>query len=78
MRWAGGKPNNLFFATISKACTSMADLEHDRQICACIVKTALEINECVTNSIVTMYAQCGTIKDACKVFDEMSELNVEP
>jgi len=76
MKWAGVKPNSFTFASVLKACASMADLEQGKQIHAHIVKTGLETNLCVANSIVTMYARCGTIEDACKAFDEILERNV--
>lgn len=76
MKRSGVKPNGFTFASVLKACASMADLEQGKQNHAHIVKTSLETDLCVANSIVTMYARCGTIEDARKVFDEILERNV--
>eukprot|EP01018_Ginkgo_biloba_P000473 Gb_25129 [translate_table: standard] len=76
MERAGIKPNHFTFASVLKACASLGDLEHGKQIYTQIIKTGFESDICVGNALVTMYAKCGNIEDARKEFDKMLERNV--
>lgn len=70
------KPNHFTFTSVLSACASLGDLECGNQIYAHVVKAGLEMETCVANSLVTMYARCGSIEDARKVFDRMLKRNL--
>eukprot|EP01018_Ginkgo_biloba_P000474 Gb_25130 [translate_table: standard] len=76
MKLAGVKPNHFTFASVLKACTSLPDLEHGKQIYAHIIKTGSQLDISVGSALVAMYARCGSIKDARREFNKMLERNV--
>lgn len=54
-----------------KACAELSDLQEGRQIHDDIVSGGFELDLCVGNSLVPMYAKCGKIVIARHVFDKM-------
>ncbi|CAN6472423.1 unnamed protein product [Victoria cruziana] len=59
-----------------RACASLAALEIGIQIHSLAVKTVYECDLVVGNALIDMYAKCGNIKDAHKVFDLMNEHDI--
>eukprot|EP01018_Ginkgo_biloba_P027654 Gb_41804 [translate_table: standard] len=76
MQREGMKPNMFTFVSVLSACASLAALEQGKQVHACIVKTGFEADVSVDNALITMYAKCGRIEDARKVFNNMFDQNV--
>lgn len=76
MQHTGLKPNETTFASIVSVCANLAVLEHGRHIHAHIFCMGFESPMSVVNALVTMYAKCGGIKDARKVFKKMIECDV--
>ncbi|XP_038692710.1 putative pentatricopeptide repeat-containing protein At5g13230, mitochondrial [Tripterygium wilfordii] len=60
------------YSSILRACASLAALESGIQIHSLTVKSNYTNNVVVGNSLIDMYAKCGSIKDARLVFDMMS------
>ncbi|XP_031490909.1 putative pentatricopeptide repeat-containing protein At5g13230, mitochondrial isoform X2 [Nymphaea colorata] len=58
------------------ACASLAALEIGIQIHSLAVKTVYDRDVVVGNALIDMYAKCGNIKDAHKVFDLMNEHDI--
>eukprot|EP01018_Ginkgo_biloba_P029573 Gb_20749 [translate_table: standard] len=71
MQRAGMKPNQFTFSNSLRACASIADLGHGNCVHAQIIKFSLESDVFVGSALVDMYAKCGSIVDACIVFDKM-------
>lgn len=69
-------PNMFTFVVALNACATIAALEHGRQIHSHIVKCKLESNIFIGSSVVDMYAKCGSLGEAQKVFDNMPEQDV--
>jgi len=76
MQRTGMKPNAETFASVLKACTSLAALHKGKVIHDSIIKRGFQFNVFVGSALVDMYAKCESIEDACKVFDEMPFRNV--
>eukprot|EP01018_Ginkgo_biloba_P009699 Gb_23924 [translate_table: standard] len=76
MQRAGMKPNKFTFATVTTACAGLAALEQGKLVHAHIIKAGFETNAFVGSALVDMYAKCGSIKKARKLFDEMPEQDV--
>eukprot|EP01018_Ginkgo_biloba_P022102 Gb_10152 [translate_table: standard] len=72
----GMRPDLFTFASLLRACASLAAIEQGRQAHAYFIKTGLEINIFVGGALVDMYAKCGCIEDARYVFDRMPTLDV--
>ncbi|KAH9306435.1 hypothetical protein KI387_010839 [Taxus chinensis] len=68
----GMQPNQATFVIVLGVCANLAALGQGKQIQSQVMKTGFENDVFVGNSLITMYAKCGTI-DASQVFDEMPE-----
>lgn len=76
MQWAGMKPNRLTFASIFKACSSLGFDQGAEQVHAYTAKSGFESDVFVRSNLVDIYAKCGSIEDARRMFDEMPERDV--
>jgi pentatricopeptide repeat protein len=76
MQHTGLESDEATFASIVSACANLAVLEHGRHIHAHIFCIGFESSMSVVNALVTMYAKCGDIEDARKVFEKMIERDV--
>uniref|UniRef100_A0A2P2PHW1 Pentatricopeptide repeat-containing protein At3g49170ic n=1 Tax=Rhizophora mucronata TaxID=61149 RepID=A0A2P2PHW1_RHIMU len=70
------KPNHFTFSSILKACANLADTRMGQQVYSYAVKMGLASVNCVGNSLISLYAQCGDMEDARKAFDAMFEKNL--
>lgn len=70
------KPNSVTYTTTLPACANLAALEHGKEIHKDIIRSGLQSDIVVENSLVDMYAKCGCLGDARKVFDNMLGRNV--
>ncbi|XP_077241240.1 pentatricopeptide repeat-containing protein At4g13650-like [Tasmannia lanceolata] len=57
------------FAVVLRACALTGDLNSGRQIHCQILKTHVGIDSFVDNALITMYGNCGFIKDSISVFN---------
>ncbi|XP_065874817.1 pentatricopeptide repeat-containing protein At1g08070, chloroplastic-like [Euphorbia lathyris] len=64
--------NEFTFPSILKACSKLRGRKEGKQIHAHIVKCGFGSNAHVLNTLIHMYANCGEIEIARKVFDGMS------
>ncbi|KAK1416685.1 hypothetical protein QVD17_25800 [Tagetes erecta] len=69
------KPNALTFSSILSSSASLATLNQGLQIHTHVLKTGLEFDLSVQNSLVSLYAKCGCITDAYKVFHSVDVPN---
>ncbi|KAH9327221.1 hypothetical protein KI387_007399 [Taxus chinensis] len=76
MQWSGEKSNHFTFGTVLQACASMGFIKQAREIHGHTVRIGFEYHVTVRNALVSVYAKCGFIKDACKVFDESTHRNI--
>ncbi|CAM6073835.1 unnamed protein product [Sphagnum tenellum] len=71
MQQEGVEPNTLTFVGVLNACASLAALEEGRHLHQQIIQSGCESDVLVGNSLVDMYAKCGSIEDAWRVFSRM-------
>lgn len=64
----GIKPDKVIFLCLLKACGSTGSLEQARMIHCQIIRTKLECDIAVGNTIVDMYAKCGSLDEAKSAF----------
>eukprot|EP01018_Ginkgo_biloba_P029369 Gb_08125 [translate_table: standard] len=57
--------------SVLQACAKLRSLQQGRWVHDYIVRSGIESNVFVGNSLVAMYAKCGSIELACQVFDNM-------
>ncbi|XP_057415002.1 putative pentatricopeptide repeat-containing protein At3g15130 [Lotus japonicus] len=70
------RPDDFTFASILASCTWHASFLHGKQIHAFLFRTRQYWDVGVHNALVNMYAKCGSIGYAHKVFSKMSYRNL--
>ncbi|KAI8528952.1 hypothetical protein RHMOL_Rhmol12G0188100 [Rhododendron molle] len=70
---AGIRPDNFTYPSVLKACGQELNLDFGREVHKSIDASCLDWCLFVQNALVSMYARCGEVDDARKLFDEMPE-----
>eukprot|EP01018_Ginkgo_biloba_P019597 Gb_25048 [translate_table: standard] len=70
------KPNADTFTSVLPACANLAALENGKTVHEDIIRRGSQFDVFVGNALVDMYAKCGRIDDACRVFDKMPKRSV--
>ncbi|XP_016441968.2 pentatricopeptide repeat-containing protein At2g22070-like [Nicotiana tabacum] len=65
----GPDPNNYTLAAMLSVCSSVASLNHGKQIHSAAIKSGEALSVSVSNALITMYAKAGNISCARRVFD---------
>ncbi|ONK79753.1 uncharacterized protein A4U43_C01F9720 [Asparagus officinalis] len=73
MKLVGIMPNKFTMATALNACSNLASIEEGRKAHGFRVKLGNDVDVCVDNALIDMYAKCGSMEEATKVFREMKE-----
>lgn len=76
MQQEGVQPDKYTFVSMLKACSKRAELKQGQRIHADIVRHRLELDVFVSSALVSMYAKCGSIRNAENVFSRLSERNL--
>eukprot|EP01018_Ginkgo_biloba_P018588 Gb_36614 [translate_table: standard] len=76
MKLADVKPNLATIMGVLPACAQLAALQQGKWIHGYIIQSGHESDVYVCNSLIDMYAKCGSIEVARQLFDRMSERNV--
>ncbi|XP_071901875.1 pentatricopeptide repeat-containing protein At2g03880, mitochondrial-like [Coffea arabica] len=76
MRNSGVEPDQVITSSILSSCAELALLEFGQQVHANFMKSGLQSSLSVDNSLVTMYANCGCLEEANRVFKAMANRNV--
>lgn len=66
-------PNGFVYSAVLKACSLAGDLELGKSIHKRIHGTRLELDTVLMNTLLDMYAKCGSMYDARRVFDDIKE-----
>jgi pentatricopeptide repeat protein len=70
------QPDPVTFVRILNACDSLQALEEDRCAHRQMIEIGCDCNVFIGNSLMDMYAKCGSIKDAWGVFNKMPSQDV--
>ncbi|XP_057862780.2 pentatricopeptide repeat-containing protein At3g24000, mitochondrial-like [Cryptomeria japonica] len=73
---AGLKPDSTTFVSILPACAKLGSLEQGMDIHQSIIESEYLSDVIVVNALIDMYAKCGSIQKARKLFDKMPQRNV--
>ncbi|XP_077234852.1 tetratricopeptide repeat (TPR)-like superfamily protein [Tasmannia lanceolata] len=76
MHSSGNKPDQITLSNVLSACASLATLEMGNQVHDYAIKIGLEVDLSVANSLIDMYAKCGSLNDAQKLFNLMRNSDV--
>ncbi|KAH9748971.1 pentatricopeptide repeat-containing protein [Citrus sinensis] len=70
------RPNISTFASVIGACSVFTDFEFGQQVHCQLIKNVFFEDVKLGSALVDMYAKCGKIDDARRVFDHMQQKNV--
>ncbi|KAM7267951.1 hypothetical protein ACFE04_010117 [Oxalis oulophora] len=70
------QPTDVTYSSVLRACASLAALESGIQIHSLTVKTNYDKTTTVGNALIDMYGKCGSLKDACSVFETIKAHDV--
>ncbi|KAF3432468.1 hypothetical protein FNV43_RR27208 [Rhamnella rubrinervis] len=73
MREAGFTPNQFTFSSVLDACASLCLLDYGRQVHGLLCKAGMDTHKCTESALIDMYAKCGCITEARKVFEGISD-----
>ncbi|XAR72516.1 hypothetical protein NMG60_11019184 [Bertholletia excelsa] len=72
----GVKPDGFTMVSLLTACGELGALALGRRTHVYMLKVGLNVNSHAANALLDLYAKCGKIREAQRVFDEMWERNV--
>lgn len=75
-RRRGIEPNEFTFSSLIKACAADAVVEQGAQFHAQVIKNSLMQDAFVSSSLIDMYGECGLLKCAVQVFDDIEHPSV--
>jgi pentatricopeptide repeat protein len=76
MQQEGMSPDKFTFVQVIKACAGLGRLQDGRLVHKQLIQSGYKSNVFVCNSLVDMYAKCGSIDEAWIVFEKMPSRNV--
>ncbi|XP_010911898.1 pentatricopeptide repeat-containing protein At1g53600, mitochondrial [Elaeis guineensis] len=82
LRWFGRmveegfRPNPVMLSSVLSALAGLAILDLGMQVHACIIKMDFEVDVAIQSSLVSMYAKCGDVRDAYRIFSSVHERNL--
>ncbi|KAL9241958.1 hypothetical protein vseg_016008 [Gypsophila vaccaria] len=76
MKITGVIPNRYSIATTFKACANIASLNEGEKAHSMRIKLGSEMDSCVDNALLDMYAKCGCMDKAMKVFRCMNDRTI--
>lgn len=76
MLFSENKPNMITITNLLGTCAELASLEVGNQVHCFSVKSGLVLDVSVSNGLIDMYAKCGSVIHAQRVFDSTENPNV--
>lgn len=76
MRVHGIQPDQIVTSSVLSSCAELTMLEFGQQVHANFIKSDLAESMSVNNSLVTVYANCGSLGEATRIFNSMEMRNV--
>lgn len=76
MRERGLRPDQYTFASVFRACATLATLEHGKRAHGVMIKSDVRENVVLNSALLDMYFKCSSVSDGCQVFDKSSNRNV--
>ncbi|MCO5560263.1 hypothetical protein L7F22_013874 [Adiantum nelumboides] len=76
MRADGIEPNHYTYVASLKACGSLSDLDFGKKLHADTCRNGYVVDPFVGNTLVSMYAKCGSVLEAENVFEALAQKDI--
>lgn len=76
MQHEGMEADNVTFVGILKACSSTAELSQGKMIHVRISESSCRLDVTISNTLIAMYAKCGSLEDAHRTFKNVQKRNL--
>lgn len=76
MQEGGMEPNQVTFVSILKACSSVSALDQGKLVHEYVIGRGYDLELLIINTLIDMYAKCGSLEDGRRVFDKSSRRDV--
>ncbi|KAH7281074.1 hypothetical protein KP509_36G028800 [Ceratopteris richardii] len=76
MKQVGISPDKFIYSCVFRACDLVKSIEEGKRVHAQLIYCNAKLDVAVGNSLIDMYAKCGALKIANKVFDSMFNQNL--
>ncbi|XP_068669833.1 putative pentatricopeptide repeat-containing protein At3g13770, mitochondrial [Aristolochia californica] len=73
MQKSGIQPDKMTMVSVLQACASLGALQQGRWLHEQMVRSQMEINVYIGAALINMYARCGSMEEAQRVFDQMPQ-----
>lgn len=73
MRTFGARPDQATFASVLRACASLATLRDGKEVHGLVIHTGFDSDEYASIALIDMYSKCGDVSASLQVFDEMEK-----
>ncbi|KAJ7541256.1 hypothetical protein O6H91_10G051200 [Diphasiastrum complanatum] len=70
------KLDKFTFVSILDLCANRGDLERGTLVHAGLIEKDFEFDVIISNALITMYGKCGSLKEACRLFEAMPEQDI--
>ncbi|KAH7365209.1 hypothetical protein KP509_18G013900 [Ceratopteris richardii] len=64
-------PDNTTYANVITACSATDQVAEGKLLFAFIIEECHNLSDIVGNALISMYAKCGNLIDACRLFDRL-------
>ncbi|XP_071724753.1 pentatricopeptide repeat-containing protein At2g34400-like [Rutidosis leptorrhynchoides] len=76
MKEEGFEPNEMTIVSVLKACGDLGDLSSGRLLEGLVVEKEMQLSSYIGSALINMYAKCGDLSSARRVFDDMKRKDV--
>ncbi|KAI3965041.1 hypothetical protein MKX01_013972 [Papaver californicum] len=73
MECLGLRVDGVTVVSVLQACAQLKDLDLGRKVHQLVVENRIQVDTAVSNSIIGLYAKCGSLEYARELFNEMTE-----
>ncbi|KAL1195815.1 Pentatricopeptide repeat-containing protein [Cardamine amara subsp. amara] len=70
------EPDHITMGNLLRACVEISSLKLGSQVHCYSLKTGLVLEQFITNGLIDMYAKCGSLGEARRIFDSMDNQDV--
>ncbi|XP_057860360.2 pentatricopeptide repeat-containing protein At3g12770 [Cryptomeria japonica] len=71
MRWEHVVADSVTMVNVLPACAELRDLKQGKCMHDFVLRNGFDLDPFVGNSLIDMYAKCGSLEIACQLFDKM-------